>query len=229
MTVKKYLHMQKTQYEREAANWSLTNKDPVVGWYDYHEKSPLYDEMLFRNIDTKDMVALDYGCGPGRCIIRFDDRFKEIDGVDIGLNNIDNAHLNIRDAGLDYSGHLMVNDGKIIGRANNTYDMVYAVITLQHIAVHEIRYKIMKEIFRVLKPGGWFCFQMGHGGRPDSVGYYDNHYDALGTNGRCDVTITNIANLYSDLDKIGFSEYNSELTEPIQDLHKNWIWVQARK
>jgi len=230
MSKEKYLGMQSSQYEREASQWSLENKDPVVGWYDYHESSPLYDEELFRGIDTSKMIALDYGCGPGRCIIRFNDRFKIIDGVDISKRNLENAKLNLADAGIKYEGELMLTPGDSLSFiGDGVYDMVYSVICLQHIAVHEIRYNIMKEIFRVLKPGGWFCFQMGYGNRPDSADYYENRYDAGGTNGTCDVRVTDISYLQDDLNKIGFEHHNIKMTEPIQDLHDMWMWVQARK
>jgi SAM-dependent methyltransferase len=230
MSSDKYLDMQRTQYQADASQWSLENKNPVVGWYDQHEASPLYDEVLFREIDTRGMVALDYGCGPGRCLVRFHDRFDVIDGVDISETNLENARLNLEDAGVAYAGRLLLTPGDSLSDVvDDTYDLVYSVICFQHIAVHEIRFRIWSEIFRVLKPGGWFCFQMGYGSRPDSVGYYDNEYDAPGTNGWCDVRVEDIRHVEEDLGRIGFQYRGSRMTEPIQDLHEMWTWVQARK
>ena len=87
----------------------------------------------------------------------------------------------------------------------------------------------MQEIYRVLKKGGHFCAQMGFGGRPNSVNYYDNKYDATGTNGMCDVSIENEDFLKDDLSKIGFKDYKSELSAPCHDLHDKWIWFQVEK
>jgi ubiquinone/menaquinone biosynthesis C-methylase UbiE len=45
---------------------------------------------LFKNIELGG-VALDYGCGVGRAIVRYSDLFERIDGVDISDRNIELA------------------------------------------------------------------------------------------------------------------------------------------
>lgn len=225
----KYLEMQRRQYNNEALKWSLTNKDPVVGWYDYHESFPDYDTHLFRGIEnTEQMVALEYGCGPARNIIRFNDRFAAIDGTDISENVIEKARLHLDSVG-NKTSILAVCDGKSIPFGDNYYELVFSVICLQHIASYSVRRSIFEEVFRVLQPGGYFCFQMGFGGRPNSVGYYDEALDATGTNGTCDVSITDEQNLIDDLTQVGFVEYDSKIDRVCQDLHANWIWVKVRK
>jgi SAM-dependent methyltransferase len=228
MSKENYLNMQKDFYGKEASKWTLQNKNPVVGWYHEHEKFSDYDTKLFKDFETKDLVALEYGCGPGRNQIRYANRFKRVDGVDISDVNIEKAKLNIKSAGLELP-NLYVNSGSDIPVDDEVYNVVFAVICLQHICVHEVRYKIMQEIYRVLKKGGHFCAQMGFGGRPNSVNYYDNKYDATGTNGMCDVSIENEDFLKDDLSKIGFKDYKSELSAPCHDLHDKWIWFQVEK
>lgn len=225
---KNYLGMQKGFYDVEASRWSLQNKNPVVGWYDWQESHTDYDTHLFKDFDTTGLVALEYGCGPGRNLIRFAKRFQRVDGVDISSVNIDKAIINLNDAGVPLP-NLYTNNGDDIPVDNETYDVVFAVICLQHICVHDIRVKIMQEIHRVLKPGGYFCAQMGFGGRPQSVNYYDNFYDAPATNGHWDVSIENEEYLKDDLSKIGFINYKSDIRPVCQDLHKYWIWFQAQK
>ena len=66
-----YLAMQKYYYNQDAARWSIFNRDPVVGSYDAHNSFDDYDKFLFKDIDTTNMVALEYGCGPGRNLIKF--------------------------------------------------------------------------------------------------------------------------------------------------------------
>lgn len=236
MTTEKYLNMQKSFYDAEAAKWSLKNKDPVVGSYKQHDAWPDYDEYLFKfnpvfNVETNDMVALEYGCGPGRNLIRFHNRFARIDGVDISQINLDKAEVNLADAGItDYN--LYMCDGKSIPCEDETYDVVFSVICLQHIACHEIRFNIMKEIHRVLKPGGHFCFQMGYGGRGgNQAEYYENNYDAPRTNGGWDVAVRNEDGLKDDLTKkIGFKSYSSDVTRRGPgDSHAKWIWVRVQK
>lgn len=226
----KYLKMQNTNYNRDAAQWSLANRDPVVGSYDSHNKFSDYDEYLFPKIDTSNMLALEYGCGPGRNLIKFNEKFKRIDGVDIAEINLLNARTNLANYGIeDYN--LFLTSGDNVPTLNESYDIVFSVICLQHICVHEIRMKIMADIYRVLKNGGYFCFQMGFGKqRMNSVSYYDNFYDAPVTNGLMDTRIEDEEYLIKDLEKIGFKdiEYNIRSVGP-GDLHPNWIWVQAQK
>jgi SAM-dependent methyltransferase len=223
-----YLNMQFNFYEQEAAKWSISNKDPVVGGYEIHNAFSDYDEFLFKDFDTKNLIALEYGCGPGRNIVRFSSRFKRIDGVDISGVNIEKAKDNLNHHNIPIS-QLYVNDGKSIPCYDESYDVVFSTICLQHICVHSIRFFIMQEIYRILKPSGKFCFQMGFGGRPNSVNYYDNNTGATKTNSECDVSIENEDYLISDLKKIGFKNYKSDIRIPCIDLHKNWIWVQVEK
>ena len=93
MSLDQYIKMQFDHYEKAANKWSLENRNPVVGGYHKHDNWEDYDEYLFKRFNTEDLIALDYGTGPGRNIIKFNDRFKRIDGVDIGKKNIENAKI----------------------------------------------------------------------------------------------------------------------------------------
>lgn len=228
-----YLSMQNDYYDEYASQWSLSFRDPVVGSYDAHNEWPDYDEFLFKGIDTKSLVALEYGCGPGRNIVKFSDKFSRIDGVDISSINIEKAALN-SEHNKTPKPNLFVTSGDNLSMIeDNSYDVVFAVICFQHICVHEIRFNILKEIQRVLKPGGKLCFQMGYGGKEGipTAGYYDNIYDAASTNGHADVSITDESELMSDLvEKIGYKGYVSNIRETGPgDNHRNWIWVQVEK
>lgn len=228
-----YLMMQKNQYEVDASRWALDNRDPVVGSYDGHNACLDYDTLLFKDFDTTGKVALEYGCGPARNLIRYHDRFERIDGVDIAQTNLDKAKINLAHHGIT-NYNLYQCDGDNIPTDDKSYDVVFSVICLQHICCHSIRYSIMNDVRRVLKPKGYFCFQMGFGGRPTalgpSAGYYDNVYDAKGTNSLHDVVIDNEDCLKIDLTKIGFKNYKSDIRpQGPGDAHKNWIWVQVQK
>jgi ubiquinone/menaquinone biosynthesis C-methylase UbiE len=233
MSEQQYLDMQKSVYEGLASQWALDNRDPVVGSYDAHNEWADYDTCLFKDFDTTNLVALEYGCGPGRNIVKFNDRFQRIDGVDIAENNLFKAKINIENANSKPST-LLLCDGKSIPAADDSYDVVFSVICLQHIACYDIRFNIFQDIFRVLKPGGYFCFQMGFGGKPDPTivcYYYANSYDAGTTNGFFDVAVTSEDQLKKDLlEKLSFKNYKSDvrLTGP-GDGHHNWIWVQVQK
>lgn len=246
MTVDKktYLNMQYNHYETEAKKWNLANPNPVVGGYHKHNAWTDYDIYLFKDFDTSNLVAIDYGTGPGRNIIKFHKRFKRIDGADIGKTNIDNAKLNLKNANITDS-NLYVCDGNGTPCQDETYDVWFSVICLQHIASYDIRFSILSDAYRILKPGGYICFQMGYGGRDSSniyyktyvknntlytAKYYDNHYDAKTTNGFHDVTVEHESQVIDDLTKIGFSNIKIDLrpTGPGCS-HKQWIFIQGQK
>jgi SAM-dependent methyltransferase len=234
MNKDRYLDMQRSHYEDHGARWSLDSRDYVVGSYDQHNQWIDYDTLLFKDIDTTTLTALEYGCGPGRNLIRFAPRFTRVDGVDIAQNNLDKAQINLAHNGVT-APSLYKTDGSTLPMiAADTYDVVFSVICLQHICCYDIRFSIFQEIHRVLKLGGHFCFQIGFGGRPDNVrsaGYYDNVFDAPLTNGGYDFVVDNETDLIGDLiDRIGFHSYRSIIAETGPgDNHKNWIWVQVQK
>lgn len=232
-----YLTMQRNQYNKHAKNWSLKKRDPVVGSYDKHNAWQDYEDFLFKDIDTAGKLALDYGSGPGRNIVTMKDWFGQIDGCDISQVNKDKAKENTNNAGI--TGYeYYVCDGKSIPCEDAKYDIVFSVICLQHIAVHEVRQSIMEDIYRVLKPGGHFCFQMGYGGKPEKIKekvirwakYHDNYYDAPGTNGWCDVSIEDENDIKADLENIGFTNFSFDIrpTGP-GDNHRNWIFMRVQK
>jgi len=222
--------MQLDFYNHEASIWSEQNREPVVGSFDAHNNWPDY-ELLFQKIDNQsEKIGLDFACGPGRNLVKYSRRFKRLDGVDISPINIEKARIYTMNNGIN--PNLYVSNGVNIDNVpGDEYDFVMSTIALQHICVHEIRYSIMKDIHRVLKDGGIFTAQMGFGSpSPMTVEYYENYYEATGTNRRCDVCIETTEQLENDLNQIGFKDFNYTITKVGPgDCHPNWIFFNVKK
>ena len=161
-----YTRMQLEYYQGKAANWSTDKRNFVVGLFDEHNESSIYDVMLER-FDTSNMKMLDFGCGPGRNIVKLSDKFKEIDGVDIAPRNLENAKLWIETNEEKFRPDQTINlyecngtDLRLIEDA--TYDMVYSTIVLQHIPIHELRLRYFKEFLRVLTNPCTFFYMFSH-------------------------------------------------------------------
>lgn len=227
----KYTQMQLNAYNSMASEWSIDHRDPVVGSYDFHNQWKDY-ELLFEGLENKqDKVVLDFACGPGRNIVKYNSLFKRIDGVDISPVNIENAKKNIAYNNIELP-NLYINNGVDLSQiATENYDLVISTIALQHICVYDIRKNIFNEIYRVLKTGGTFSAQMGYGSpSPSTVGYYENYYDAIKTNRACDVCIESADQIKQDLDNIGFKKFSYKITEVGPgDFHPNWIFFNAQK
>ena len=229
----KYTKMQLNYYNAEAANWSESLRDPVVGLFDEHNNWHGY-ENLFLNLKNNDeLIGLDFGCGPGRNIVKYHNRFKRLDGADISPINIRNAKYVTKNRFIETT--LYVTSGIYLDNVpSDKYDFVMSTITFQHICVYDIRYSIMNDIYRVLKKGGVFTFQMGMGFHPDAkriISYYENYYDANLTNGWNDVYVESPDQLKKDLLKIGFTEFNYTITPtgPGSANHEKWIFVNCKK
>lgn len=231
-----FLKRQQSFWGDIAKTWSLQNRNPIVGWYNEHEAFPEYDTVLFRGIPpTGNEIVLEYGCGPARNIIRWNKRFKRIDGVDIAPECIEKAKVALAAARLP-EPNLWSNDGRsldMIDSAGTTwegYDIVFMVISHQHITSRAVRLNLYKEFLRVLKPGGYLCFQTGFGpGHPRSVDYFAETFSSEADFVDRDVRVENVDIIRADLTNVGYQWVNHTLTRTCKDEHPLWIWIQCQK
>lgn len=225
---------QKEFWEGLAGQWSEQNKDVLVGWYEQHNAFQDYETILWEGIPTgKDKLALEYGCGPGRNIIRFKDKFKRIDGCDISETIINKGiewvgkHIPMFGSDTEFP-FMWVCDGQSIQPfPDGVYDVVFSVICMQHINSRAKRLAIYKEINRVLKFGGYFTAQMGYGaGHFKSVDYM-NDEEVMDRDTR--VEEKDLPQLEQDLKDNGLIDFKYQIREPNHDVHPKWIWFQAKK
>ncbi len=99
---------------------------------------------------------LEIGCGIGRIIKTMRQQFSWVDGLDIAPNMIKLSEEYL--SGYD-NGKQWVNDGITFG-TDSMYDLVYSIITFQHIASQKVVNSYFKEALRVLNPSGYFKLQV---------------------------------------------------------------------
>lgn len=224
-----YTKMQKASYEYEGTSGRMNQEN-----HRQHNGNPDYWNILVKeteDISFKNKVGLDFGCGCGRNVLNLVDRFKRMDGVDISPTLIETCKINLK----DYADKTMfhVCDGVSLSVLNSdSYDFIMSTIVLQHICVYEIRFNYLKEFYRLLKHNGIISIQMGYGeGRASRRrGYYENFYQAEGTNGHCDVRVSDPSELVKDLTNIGFKNIQYEIRPSFSDeRHRQWIYMKAFK
>ena len=241
--IKTYLKIQNDRYE-ERASIAIVEKDRiinecVVGTYELQEKFP-YDENILKTFDknTEESVALEYGCGPGRNLLRLSPRFKTVIGVDIGKTNLENARklLTLNNCG-NFELHNTTGDN--IPLPDSCADLVFSVICITHICSYTVRSRILNDMVRILRPGGILVNQMGFNNGRDKVspywkpnwyvGYYTDRLE-VDTNGISDCCVEDENQLLEDYEKRGLKSLTYWFTDGVNDPnHPQWLWCSGKK
>lgn len=109
------------------------------------------------NINISKQKALDFGCGLGRLTQALAGYFDEAHGVDISPSMIEGAKKYNR-YGAKCTYHLNTT-GALEAFSDNTFDLVYSNIVLQHIQPRYTK-RYLKEFLRILSPQGILVFQL---------------------------------------------------------------------
>jgi SAM-dependent methyltransferase len=105
-------------------------------------------------LDPAKLSALDVGCGTGLAARMLYLKFAVLHGVDSSRGMIERAgQLSL--PGVSFQ----VSDGERLPCESNRFDVVYCMSLFHHVPP-EYRLRTLKEMIRVLKPGGWvFSFE----------------------------------------------------------------------
>lgn len=109
----------------------------------------------FLEIQPEDQV-LDVGCGVGRLMKPLAEKCAKVTGVDVNENMIRFAEEYLD--GVENTACYVFN-GVRLPFGDNTFDKAFSFITVMHIEKHEA-FVLMSEVFRVLKEGGRFVFNV---------------------------------------------------------------------
>lgn len=227
----KFTQMQQRFYDKAASSWNPHERptsDFVGNWDDldsWKDSETLFVDIP--NLESKNV--LDFGCGPGRNLVKYGRRCRSMSGVDISSVNLENAKEFLQVSGYDSTKFpLYKNDGVSLKPIpSNTFDVVMSIITWQHISVYEIRYNLLKEFYRVLRREGYITIEtLFKTTKQGTVGYYENFYDAPSTNSAADCIVENPEYVRQDVESIGFHNFKYHIFNYKDQSH---IYFSAQK
>ncbi|HKW98782.1 MAG TPA: class I SAM-dependent methyltransferase [Bryobacteraceae bacterium] len=110
------------------------------------------------NRSPLDLRMLEIGCGVGRMTRMLARIFQHVTAVDISEEMICQARKNLGDL---HNVTLIVGDGhSLAGLDSEHFDFAFSFIVFQHIPSYDVIRSYCQEVFRVLKPGSLFKFQL---------------------------------------------------------------------
>lgn len=109
-----------------------------------------------------DLKVVEIGCGVGRMTRMLARIFGHVTAVDVSDEMLKQASVNTADLG---NVKVALGDGcTLSGLETESYDFAFSFIVFQHIPSLPVIESYCREVFRILKPGGLFKFQVqGYG------------------------------------------------------------------
>jgi ubiquinone/menaquinone biosynthesis C-methylase UbiE len=99
--------------------------------------------------------GLDLGCGQGWYLAELTRMGYRVDGADYSAGQLEKAAQHLRDGG--HGEALFVQaDAQALPFADASYDFVYSINAMHHILSAQAQISALREIVRVLRPGGVF-------------------------------------------------------------------------
>ncbi len=106
-------------------------------------------------------AMLELGCGAGRMTHSFARRFERVYAFDLSKEMLRQARVIHADHGNIL--WLLSNGADLSCVASNSVDFVFSYLVLQHLPDESLTFRYVRELLRVLRPGGAFLFQFNGG------------------------------------------------------------------
>jgi len=161
---------------RENAEFFVDNRldynDGDEAWF--WEQGAKDLETMLASVDAPPLrptdAVLDIGVGVGRLSRALAPQVDRVTGIDVSREMIERAAKNLN--GLDVE--LIVGDGTSLQPiADASFDVVISLVVFQHIPDPDVTLGYIREIGRVLKPGGWAAFQVSNDPEIHTADYPD--------------------------------------------------------
>ena len=250
-----YLQEKQNKEAFKVSKWSLFDRthsgiyeDNLTAYGDFRYLLNNIENVRFKKI-------LDFGCSTGRTIRNCQHIVGKIDGVDFIHQNTEHACKYLHFCGYNPRDFTFydTNGYDLSNIADNSYDCIISVLTMQKIEIYDIRYNYFKEFLRVLKPGGEISIQMGYGSPASEFVSYNNNtwndedentYSTTDENGNIiekdyqgrfedvfnEVIVDNPSQIQNNLEAIGFINFTYELNPPGPgSTYPQWIYFKASK
>jgi len=114
-------------------------------------------DWILNSVNLEKMNILDLGCGPGLYAELMAERGHKVTGVDFSKNSIEYARSEAIKKNMDIE---YVNLNYLELHEENKYDLVMMVFTDFGVLIPEARKKLLHNVYRALKPGGTFIFDV---------------------------------------------------------------------
>jgi SAM-dependent methyltransferase len=219
---------------KQFMNKPIGHPNNVVGNYAWHEKYPYERYLLTRPSDEsktvvpmdKTLMAVDFGCGPGRMVNRMSKFFKRVDGIDVSSYALEWARQTFPE------NQFYEASGADCGAVPaDTYDFVYNTISIQHIPCRTIRQRIYEGLHRCMKDGAAITLQLAYNptyiagvwsNDTEHASYESDFFDTDKTNGHADCVINagDLDMLKADFAAAGFKNIEIRLAE-VASLYPN--------
>jgi SAM-dependent methyltransferase len=107
---------------------------------------------------------LELGCGAGRMTASFAKRFEHVYALDLSLEMLSRARqMHTAQKNILW---LLSNGADLSCVASDSMDFVFSYLVLQHLPEKALALRYIREMLRVLRPGGVFLFQFNGGFEP---------------------------------------------------------------
>lgn len=196
----------------------MTLQEKIAAWEESQNTSV---KQVLEGIPSQpEWKILEIGCGVGRIIKPLREMFAQVDGVDIAENMIQFAKKYLADG--KQNGQVYVNNGcDLQALSSENYDFVYSTIVFQHIRSISVVKNYFREIFRVLKPGGYFKIQVHDYQDNPAAGKFDEEADA-------DTQYNFLGNGYTEQELAGLlTEQGFEVI--FIEWQSPWIWATVQR